>query len=179
MADGNSWFFGPTTDAVEYFNKLGYICPQLANPADFFMTMAYQSSPDGDAGSLQVDKLADAWRNSEGCKALAKEVANPARGGIDIGTVEASPGFCEQFAVLFVRDIKNTLRNKLLFAVKIGQTFFLGTLVGAIYANVEDTQKGVPTAGLLRCVYVLNVKSSHDQGCKTGQARYFSSQCRL
>lgn len=34
---GKTVYMGPTTDALSYFNSLGYLCPPYLNPADFFI----------------------------------------------------------------------------------------------------------------------------------------------
>ncbi|KAJ3411273.1 ATP-binding cassette sub- G member 1 [Chytridiales sp. JEL 0842] len=40
MADGRIVYYGPADLSVEYFSKLGYICPDFTNPADFlFMSV--------------------------------------------------------------------------------------------------------------------------------------------
>ena len=39
MADGRIAYMGELTKAVEYFNKLGYRCPEKHNPADFYVKL--------------------------------------------------------------------------------------------------------------------------------------------
>jgi len=36
---GETIYFGPARDALSYFSRLGYICPDFVNPADFLLDM--------------------------------------------------------------------------------------------------------------------------------------------
>jgi hypothetical protein len=37
LAKGNIIFFNEARLAVNYFSKIGYKCPSMSNPADYFM----------------------------------------------------------------------------------------------------------------------------------------------
>lgn len=39
LSDGQTIFFGPTNEAVEYFDNIGWKCPPLWNAADFLLDL--------------------------------------------------------------------------------------------------------------------------------------------
>lgn len=39
MSDGQTIYFGNTSDAVQYFEKIGWVCPPLWNAADFLLDL--------------------------------------------------------------------------------------------------------------------------------------------
>lgn len=39
LAAGRTMFFGPPSDAIAHFAKLGHNCPPLTNPADFLLDL--------------------------------------------------------------------------------------------------------------------------------------------
>lgn len=39
LARGKIIYFNKASEAVNYFSSIGFQCPDLSNPADYFMTM--------------------------------------------------------------------------------------------------------------------------------------------
>lgn len=52
LAKGGIVYWGPAKDAVKYFAKLGYQCPEYTNPPDYF-----SECHDGDDGEGQMTML--------------------------------------------------------------------------------------------------------------------------
>jgi ABC-type multidrug transport system ATPase subunit/ABC-type multidrug transport system permease subunit len=46
LSRGKLAYFGPAARALDYFTGLGYSCPASANPAEFFLNVLQQNSPD-------------------------------------------------------------------------------------------------------------------------------------
>jgi len=44
LAKGKTIFFNDSKLAVEYFKGIGFPCPELSNPSDFFMSIMSQES---------------------------------------------------------------------------------------------------------------------------------------
>jgi hypothetical protein len=44
LAKGKIIYFNKADLAVDFFDKLGYRCPELSNPCDYFMTMMSKES---------------------------------------------------------------------------------------------------------------------------------------
>lgn len=39
LAQGNIIYFNESKKAVDYFSSIDYVCPNLSNPADYFMNI--------------------------------------------------------------------------------------------------------------------------------------------
>lgn len=44
LAKGKIIYFNKAELAVDYFEKIGYVCPELSNPCDYFMSMMSKES---------------------------------------------------------------------------------------------------------------------------------------
>jgi len=59
LARGKIIYFNEAKLAVDYFSGIGQVCPELSNPADFFMTMmsieSIQMEAVQESGSVFVD----------------------------------------------------------------------------------------------------------------------------
>lgn len=62
LAKGKIIYFNAADKAVDYFGNIGFQCPDLSNPADYFMTMMSIESIEMDTvshtGSVFIDKQA-------------------------------------------------------------------------------------------------------------------------
>jgi hypothetical protein len=60
LARGKIIYFNEARHCVDYFGRIGFQCPELSNPADYFMTMMSIESIELDdvaeTGSVFVDK---------------------------------------------------------------------------------------------------------------------------
>lgn len=57
-------YYGPAKDAVAYFSRLNFKCPNLYNPADFFLDLVsidYRSSEERNKTTTTVYELANAF----------------------------------------------------------------------------------------------------------------------
>eukprot|EP00871_Galdieria_phlegrea_P002499 jgi/Galph1/324/GphlegSOOS_G5041.1 len=63
LAAGQTVYYGPTSEAVTYFSKLGYECPYGFNPADYFIALL--TNEDFGESEPVRQKLIDAWKNYE------------------------------------------------------------------------------------------------------------------
>lgn len=62
LAKGKIIYFNYANKSVEYFNKIGYPCPELSNPCDFFMAMMSKESIEDineENGELMDSKMID------------------------------------------------------------------------------------------------------------------------
>ena len=60
LAKGKIIYFNEASLAVDYFSGIGQVCPELSNPADFFMTMmsieSIQMEAVAETGSVFIDQ---------------------------------------------------------------------------------------------------------------------------
>jgi ABC-2 type transporter len=85
----------------------------------------------------RIPKLLEAWKKSTEAASVRKQVAHPRRtDGITKESRKYVSRFIDQLPVLFLRASRNAWRNKLIVKAKLGQTVFLGVLMGLIYLNI-------------------------------------------
>eukprot|EP00667_Euglena_gracilis_P027731 EG_transcript_34575 len=74
LAKGQTVYNGPTSNAIPYFQELGYECPQYTNPADYIMKLLrLDLGKDGeiaadlrnDLGDERSEEFIAAWRLRE------------------------------------------------------------------------------------------------------------------
>ncbi|ORZ41275.1 P-loop containing nucleoside triphosphate hydrolase protein [Catenaria anguillulae PL171] len=144
MSQGEIMYYGPAEESVDYFASKGYPCPRYSNPADyFFLDILNTTSVGSSSGPYlpeeRIPKLLDAWKASPNNAAVMKEIQHPSRmDGITADSHKYMSSFSDQFPLLMQRALKNALRNKLIVKAKLGQTIFLGVLMGLIYLNVPS-----------------------------------------
>ncbi len=64
LAKGKTVFFGTVSEAIQHFEALGYKCPALENPADFFLSLITIDSQSDEAASeseTRIEKLINTW----------------------------------------------------------------------------------------------------------------------
>lgn len=132
MANGKTLYMNDACQSVNYFRKLGYECPSLTNPADYFMNMmsieAYDELDGGDQDQIRknmskveeshrekINSLADKYQQSE--MRCDPDDIHPEARDLD-GSNEYRTNFFLQLWLLFWRNIINILRIPLSSYVK-------------------------------------------------------------
>ena len=144
---GRIAYYGDADDCVDFFADHGFDCPKFSNPADFFLrTLALN-----DTDHLLDDADAESSANAD---AIDKRYT----GGIEAYRSRFGYGasFLVQLWLLTVRAWKVYLRNPMLTKARLGQTLIFSLLVGAIYWNVGDDQRGVTDATGAMFFVVIN-----------------------
>mmetsp|Transcript_7124 Transcript_7124/g.15227 ORF Transcript_7124/g.15227 Transcript_7124/m.15227 type:complete len:853 (-) Transcript_7124:98-2656(-) len=158
---GKVVFMGSPADAISYFESIGYPCPDLTNPADFFMDVI--SGLVECSGGQSSEDLADLWNAKTRAATSSEEVAVPPRNKFqkalsNIGECVAHTfgrdpsrskrsiaGFWTQLALCFKRAVAQRLHTPsttlaiALVALVAGIILGLATRNSIIYS-------GVPTA---------------------------------
>ena len=149
LANGRVVYSGDAQASVEYFNELGYPCPQYSNPTDYFMKLLRIGKVD-EKGSLRqigdgdklVSEMADKWAASEHNTVPAYEgTGDPAKDEARYGGYAV--GLPCQFYELAKRSGRNISRNKMLFHSRLFSSLLLGIIVGAVFFDLSDKPSGV------------------------------------
>lgn len=135
LCDGYVMYHGPAKNAVKYFARLGYECPNTSNPADYFMEILHIMRPEAKSKEeeekiclFRDNFLSDGrieYRCKHGCEELEK-VNN---------SFTASFGYqllrCTQRAgILLVRNPKLTY-------FKLGILIFIALLMDILYFHIN------------------------------------------
>jgi hypothetical protein len=171
LSKGREAFRGDVTDALPYFERIGYDCPPNMNPGEFLMDLVNADFSAEEA----VDKILDRWEESkpEANTSLHNvKLAEPSEElGADEGVTNfRRTSFSEELRILFRRQALNIIRDPILYLGRC-LVFLVTNLVFAIvYLKARDfTQDqalnkmwvaiwcvGVPTNMGVVAVYSLN-----------------------
>lgn len=145
IADGDVVYLDKTANAVDYFSNLGYPCPKYANPCDYFMrTLALSSNHGKDRKEL--DAMKQHWKNYEMENATQLTTINGQDEKQQLSELafEAKPlNLVWQIAVLCRRNIARLVKDRIAFNARLGQNIFLSLIVGLIFLQLDNTQKGI------------------------------------
>ncbi|CAG9314061.1 unnamed protein product [Blepharisma stoltei] len=144
MSEGNIVYQGQQSESRKYFAGLGYKCPKLMNPADYFMRLLHV-----------VDRRNLSKEESEKLKILVEEYSSkePENQLVNSSELEhlANKSFArpstifEQFWLLLKRANINSRRNPIFGRVKYLQVIVLAVLldltynsIGTSYSSIQD-----------------------------------------
>ncbi|XP_060604434.1 protein white-like, partial [Ruditapes philippinarum] len=152
MAEGRVAFLGDSAGALNFFKEAGYPCPVNYNPADFYiMTMAVVPGNETEC-KQKIEAICDKFDGTPNAKSVLAEnkrvAENPKRTGIiyeeafsNTSRYEAS--WVRQFAAVFERSWKTTVREPMVARVRFVQTVLLSIVLGLIYLQLDVDQRGV------------------------------------
>jgi len=170
ISEGKMLYIGDSEKAVEYFAKLSFKCPDLTNPADFFMDItsmdrrsevAEKNSRDRlrlfankckerELGENAV-KLAGAMNSSlfgnAGGGSSSNNSKNRKKKGEDNNLVNEYQGrganWFQQFALLMDRSLREQKRNVIGIFVPIVIDVIYALILSALYRDLGKDQQGV------------------------------------
>ena len=162
LARGKIIYFNKAELAVNYFGGIGFQCPELSNPADYFMTMmsieSIELDNQNETGAAALDKDAIEERYSEQITHFVKSyeesnlvndhsAIHPDIIELDMGAPGQGAGpttsFFYQFGLLCARNFLNLLRLPQTSYVKL-----LTTCVTALFAILLFFNVGTDEAGI-------------------------------
>jgi hypothetical protein len=148
LSEGREMYFGPAAAATSWFAAAGFACPELFNPADFFLdvcSMDYRS-PEAEAASRRrIGLLGDLYER-EGA-AAAPRAAVPASAVADIQQRNEAVAFPNsapvEFGLLLRRSWKQQSRDRLPIMITLVQTTIIGFLLAALYSGMNKSAVGI------------------------------------
>lgn len=152
LAKGKILYFNEARFSVDYFSSIGFQCPDLSNPADFFMSMMSIESIENDAatetGSFMHDRarieqiyaetiklLVDKYYESDLCN--DHKAKHPECEPItDSRDAHVQTSFCYQFKLLAQRNFMNLIRLPQTSYVKLLTTCLTATFASLLFWGV-------------------------------------------
>ncbi|KAL8007174.1 putative AAA+ ATPase domain, ABC transporter, G1 [Plasmopara halstedii] len=140
LSDGSTVYQGKASESVNYFASLGFPCPSLMNPTDYFMKQLVVMDKATDAnGVARVEKMKKEWAIRQTQPSI--QVSNDS---LKIEEYQDSRlNFLGQIGVLSHRNVVRFVRDRLGFRAAIFQTLFISLIVGLIYLRLDLDQKGI------------------------------------
>lgn len=144
LVDGHTVYDGKAADSITYFAAQGLQCPTFMNPSDFFMKqlVAMDEVPES---KTRVQSLIEAWKTRDGKEAhQIKRKQSLADLSIEDEVVgELTPGLMVQLRVLCQRNSLRLVRDAIGFKARIGSTIFITLMIGLIFRDLKQDQKGI------------------------------------
>ncbi|EGC35232.1 hypothetical protein DICPUDRAFT_33697 [Dictyostelium purpureum] len=116
---------------IEYFDQIGYKCPNNVNPADFSLDVSVEIGE-----SDKYEEICTQWQHTWENQ-LMNEIMQPP---VDIEKPKATP-FIYQYFILLKRAWMDILRNQGNFISRVGTAILTGLLFGACFANLKENNK--------------------------------------
>ncbi|KAJ3046553.1 hypothetical protein HK097_000762, partial [Rhizophlyctis rosea] len=163
LSQGKMAWFGPSKDALQHFEHMGYKCPPHTNPADFYLDTITPDTRDPNA-LKRVEKLHSEWEkikdryvkpidrslNDDATKTKQavrkdKKAAKGLRKDWDGGKGEGNwgVGWFEEVGILLGRNFKDLLRNKVVLISTAMQTIVILLLIGFVFFQIGNDQASV------------------------------------
>ncbi|KAG1687836.1 hypothetical protein DVH05_004567 [Phytophthora capsici] len=142
LSDGSAVYHGKASESVDYFASLGYPCPPLMNPTDYFMRqLVVMDKASDEAGVTRVKGLKQEWLKHQTLPQIDHEDFH---GESSDGHFEDSRlEWIGQIAVLVQRNVIRFVRDRFAFHAAIFQTLFVALVVGLIFLQLELDQDGI------------------------------------
>ena len=157
LGAGKELYFGPTVPhCLQFFENVGYKCPEYVNPADFLLDLVNTTTngnKDGDEDEEESDsrfviikKLATAYQASEYReKALDCSVPDEKRGDIIFGAISNAfyiTSIWNQIGVIAHRSFIFKWREPIATMTQAFNSLLMPILFGSVYFGLDLTQQG-------------------------------------
>eukprot|EP01129_Flabellula_baltica_P009537 TRINITY_DN390_c0_g1_i1.p1 TRINITY_DN390_c0_g1~~TRINITY_DN390_c0_g1_i1.p1 ORF type:complete len:613 (-),score=120.87 TRINITY_DN390_c0_g1_i1:68-1906(-) len=145
LAHGQTVYFGPYGQAIDYFAEIGYECPIDENPADYFIKILHLN----DKGKLQgygntekkAKELAKVFKRSEYHELTKQSKVAPVTE--ILSKDEELPNFGTQFRHLANRELQILTRDPSAFFISVLTNLLIGFVIGLIYWDLGNDQTSI------------------------------------
>lgn len=168
LAKGNTVYQGPCgVAALEFFEKSGFSCPPLTNPADFLMDVISFVKPSDNETVLNTAYELDSGNLlGKGEKGVPKYYIPPVRDYMNSISVDLDLGLDKkfvnkkahiswglQFKILMKRNMKEYARKYRMILTQIFSTIIMATIIGFVFFRIGRDQTSVSkrSAALFFC----------------------------
>ncbi|KAF2070274.1 hypothetical protein CYY_008406 [Polysphondylium violaceum] len=158
LTKGKICYFGPMSQALPYFKKLGFTCPKHNNPAEFFQEVVDQPERYSfihPPKCKSSDDFVQAYRDSSLYKDLITTMDAHKDGIVDDtvnpellvdSTEEDLPMYPTsifyQIYICVIRGLRMTSRNYINVLARVFKGVFFGLVIGTLFWRIERNQVG-------------------------------------
>ncbi|KAG7386670.1 hypothetical protein PHYBOEH_008609 [Phytophthora boehmeriae] len=141
LSDGSAVYHGRASESVDYFASLGYPCPSLMNPTDYFMRQLVVMDKDTDeAGVNRIETFKREWMKHQ---TLPQIDSVDCSSGDQADFEDPRLSWFGQVVVLTQRSTIRFVRDRFAFHAAIFQTLFVSLIVGLIFLQLKLNQSGI------------------------------------
>lgn len=161
MCKGCVVYHGPFSEAVEYFEGLGYPCPDTHTPTDFFMTLLQ----DAQIGEILVEKWPERLAQLDAAVYPYTAAPSPPNSSftekyLDEYAANARSSTGIEFWELLKRAWLSVGRNKLLVGATLIQNIVFAVIVGLLFIRLQDNVTGIADRMGLLFIIITNISFS-------------------
>jgi len=155
LMEGHTIYQGSAYDSVEYFQKLGYKCPEYSNPADYFLK---EFSTPRKLDSSYVEKVNTISKAYEShlMHIIEQEDSISDHPQISKSLLKSrfrEVSWCREFELVVKRTFMDMHRNPMYMGARICQTIMTGLLALALFWNLDYGPAGVENK--IRMLYFI------------------------
>ncbi|KAI8908416.1 hypothetical protein EDD86DRAFT_17287 [Gorgonomyces haynaldii] len=153
LAQGQCFWSGSNTNALEHFKNLGFEIPEKTNPSDFYLDIGTidQRTPElKAASSARVQTLIDHYHD------LQPESTAQDKDLESSGRTSWPSTWLNEFTTLLERNLLDTVRNKGLLFASIGQAIFIDIIIGFIFWRLDTDVAGVQSRSGVLFFLIIN-----------------------
>ena len=161
LSVGSTIYLGKSIDAINYFTFIGYSCPDLYNPSDYFLDIL---SVDNRTIQLyinttnRVKKMIEKWNNNS----INYQLIEQNQQNIHIkplifndNTVSLQKKY-NDFLCLCWRAFTEQKRNQTIIITRIVQSIIFGFLYASVFSNTKYNQQGIKNRYGILFIIILN-----------------------
>ncbi|KAG7378512.1 hypothetical protein PHYPSEUDO_009970 [Phytophthora pseudosyringae] len=144
LSDGSAVYHGKASESVDYFASLGYACPSLMNPTDYFMRqLVVMDKATDEDGVARVEGLKQEWLKHQTLPQVDHEDFHGGSRESECQFEDSRLEWIGQIAVLVQRNTIRFVRDRFAFHAAIFQTLFVSLVVGLIFLRLDLDQDGI------------------------------------
>ena len=131
MSDGYILFHGKATDCISFFSRLGFSCPPLSNPSDYFIEILHINKPHNlsEEEKRRVQIFTEAYKISS----LVKRSNSFEMQKLETSKIMRKTNFLFQVYMNLYRFNLRLLRNPMLTFVKLFIMTFIAIMINIFY----------------------------------------------
>lgn len=149
LARGKVAYFGPNSQILNYFARLGYEAPANYNPADFVIDLVAETAIDSATGDKtvfeadvqRIDRIVQEYESSQAPLIRPPALSDDMKPNFNVSKYQSY--WIVQLFVILWRSLVNLTRDKLLFFARLFQTIVMAVLVGLIYLRIGYNQRNI------------------------------------
>ncbi|EGC36592.1 hypothetical protein DICPUDRAFT_5674, partial [Dictyostelium purpureum] len=156
LSKGRLVYNGPSNEMVGYFSTIGYPCPKLENPADFFIDICsvdYRNQVLENESTQRLDQLVNSFQISGSFSNLKKkieEVNNIGNKNLSDQQKDNSKPFYYTIPILSKRAYINHLRDVDAAITRVSQVVSFAIMLALCFLRIDRDQNGIQnTVGFL------------------------------
>ena len=143
ISEGNFVYQGDIALSIKYFNKIGFTCPELKHPPDYFMKILYVADRNNftEEERNKINIFIEKYKKNEAQTLSERKINDLLTIDSKINAYHAS--ILIEIQELLKRAFKNSFRNPLLFYIKLARIIVTGVLIDLLFNNLGYDTRGV------------------------------------